>query len=219
MKVDNEHDIDGLSYVREGVIYIHSQNCRNMVQSALRRPNDAPGTIQFPTGIGQNQSGYFRHLVSKQDSIDPKTKKIIEIRGAGREDWLDCRIYNYALMIGFLQAKVMYQARLAAKTVKSIVKAQLETPMGEGADTSSPGKIAEEQAEAQKAVQPIHIAPNPDLVVNNPSQQASHHQVGPVRIGGHMRNPANGPGMNRGHQHNPNQGRRSSIGQNRRYGR
>lgn len=95
-------DIDGISYVREGVIYVQVDEVRDHFHAAIRRPIDAPGAVIFPSGIDANNAQYFRHLCSKQTSIDPKTKKKIILKGKGREDWLDCRIYLTALVIGLL---------------------------------------------------------------------------------------------------------------------
>ncbi len=206
MKADNHQDIDGISYIRDGVIYIHAENVRNMVHSALRRPNNAPGTIQFPNGIGQNQSGYFRHLVSVQTSIDPKTKKLILVKGSGREDWLDCRIYNYALMTGFLQAMRIAGVIKSVDAVKNLVKQQLATPIGEGTDATTIKQAIKDDPSTAPAV----------IIPAMPSQETAqppeHHKGGPISLGGHMRHPANAPGMRDPRNQSPSVSRKTSIG-------
>jgi phage terminase large subunit GpA-like protein len=195
MKVDNEQDIDGISYVRDGVIIIHTDNVRDMVHAAVRRPNSAPGSISFPMGIGQNQSGYFRHLVSKQTTIDPKTKKKIIHRGAGREDWLDCRIYNFALMTGFIQAIRLRDVRNAVNSMKKHVNQQLSHEK-EVEKNENKGENHVDKPPGQAVV-----TPNGPVRIGGP---ALNHRVEQPRSGAHMRNNYDSPG------------RRSSVMGNRR---
>lgn len=106
-------DIDGIAYLRDGVIYIAVDNVRESYQAALRRPNDAPGAVIFPGGLGQSDTHYFRNLCSRQTAIDPKTKKKTIVRASGREDLLDARIYADAMRIGHIQAARLMDAQKA----------------------------------------------------------------------------------------------------------
>jgi phage terminase large subunit GpA-like protein len=117
-----EWDIDGISYVRDHVIYMNVDNLGDSLQAAFRRPEDEPGSIIFPKGVTTTQSVYFKHLVAKQSSLDPKTKKRIWIRGSGREDWRDARLYVRGLIIGWAAQEMQSkkQAALAAKTQAAV---------------------------------------------------------------------------------------------------
>lgn len=99
------NDVDGILYDRDGVFYVNVENVREMFQAAIRRPDSSPGAVVFPNGLGISEASYFRHLCSRQSSIDLKTKKKIVVKGPGREDWLDCRIYVSAFITEFLLTK------------------------------------------------------------------------------------------------------------------
>jgi len=98
-------DMEGLAYWRDGLILHHSDAGRDMFHQTLRRPVDAVGATHFPYGIGTQDIAIFRHLVSEQTGIDPDTKKRIIVRGAGRNDWLDCAKMTEVLIQGYLMEK------------------------------------------------------------------------------------------------------------------
>lgn len=104
MKLEPD-DIPGMAHYRNGVIHVNVDAARELYQNVIRRPHNTPGCVYFPSGVSQPTSAFFKHLTSRQTSIDIKTKKKIIVRGPGREDWLDCRVYITALIVGWLISK------------------------------------------------------------------------------------------------------------------
>lgn len=104
-------DVEGLCYFRDGLFLVLDGPCRNMFQSTLRRPIDAPGATHLPRGLGIQNKSILQHLVSEQEGLDPKTKKLIVIRGAGRNDWLDCGKITQALIVGTLFDMKIHEPR------------------------------------------------------------------------------------------------------------
>jgi hypothetical protein len=120
-KVENAEDIDGISHVRDGVIYMQVVNLRDMYHAAIRRPENVPGAIIYPSGIDNNNSGFFKHICARQSSIDVKTKKKIEVIGSGREDWLDCCNYLTGLSIGYRKnLAVIERVKVETENTRSI---------------------------------------------------------------------------------------------------
>ncbi len=85
-------DIDGLIYRRDGEYHLRTDNLRELIHSAYKRPNGTPGAAHIPRGLANNSSdgAYLRHLVAEMRTFDKKTKKEI-IRTKGRCDWQDAR--------------------------------------------------------------------------------------------------------------------------------
>jgi phage terminase large subunit GpA-like protein len=126
-----EWDIDGISYIRDNIIYLQVDNIGESLQAAFRRPEDEPGSIIFPKGVTTTSSMYFKHLVSKQSSLDPKTKKKIWVRGTGREDWRDARLYARGLILGWSaqQAQEEKTKAVAAKTQAAVQQQVVQQAM------------------------------------------------------------------------------------------
>ena len=99
LTVEGAEDIEGLLMVNaDGLWHIHTQQSRALVQSALRRPNDAPGAIVIPHGLDNTASdkALLQHYCGEQMQVDAKSGKMRLIQ-RGRWDWLDARRYAYVL--------------------------------------------------------------------------------------------------------------------------
>ena len=105
VKTVEDGDIEGISYMRDGLIFVHVDNVRDGLQAAYRRPQDAPGAIILPSGLTVQNNGYFKHLCKRQTIVvDKKNRKKDVLLNPGREDWLDSRIYARAMVLGWLAA-------------------------------------------------------------------------------------------------------------------
>ncbi len=130
MKADVQ-DVEGLVYVRDGIMLMQADNARDMFHSTFRRPIDSAGATHIANGIGAQEATLFKHLVSEQTSIDMKTKKRITKTGPGRNDWLDCAKMTEVLIYGFIQDFRSHEAPRTAQPIRSENKprhADDETP-------------------------------------------------------------------------------------------
>ncbi len=86
-------DIPGICAVRDGLILIDTDNVRELIHAAYRRPNGAVGAAHIPSGLANNSTAtaYPRHLCAERRVRDPKTRKDKIVRGPGRWDWQDAR--------------------------------------------------------------------------------------------------------------------------------
>jgi phage terminase large subunit GpA-like protein len=129
MKADAA-DVEGLVYVREDIFLMHADNARDMFHATFRRPLDAPGTTHIASGLGAQESTLFKHFVSEQTTLDPKSKKRITKRGSGRNDFLDCAKMTEVLIYGFIQD---FRANEGPRTAQPI---RSEAPQPEPEDGS-----------------------------------------------------------------------------------
>lgn len=104
-KAEGPPDIDGISCVREGQIFLHTDHLRDLFHQSIRRPENAPGAVIFPRGLTTQSTQYFKHLCKRQTIVvlasDRKTKRTDTLVQSGREDWLDIRAYIRGLHIGW----------------------------------------------------------------------------------------------------------------------
>lgn len=92
-------DIEGIIHRRGNLYSINSDNTRDLVQAAYRRPNGSDGAAHIPNGLSNTPSNraYLQHLVAEMWIYDRKTKKKRLRKGPGRWDWLDARRIAYAM--------------------------------------------------------------------------------------------------------------------------
>lgn len=93
IQVDAPGDVDGLAQYKDGVWHIHSDNLRELIHAAYRRPNGEPGAAHLPSGLKNNAQdmAYLRHLVCERSVVDPKTRKERIVRDSPRYDWQAAR--------------------------------------------------------------------------------------------------------------------------------
>ncbi len=98
---DEPGDIDGLVHQRDGLYLLDTDNLRELIHGAYRRPNGVVGSIHLPSGLNNTatNTAYLKHLAAERMVLDPKTRKIRLQQGPGRWDWQDCRRIAHAMAL------------------------------------------------------------------------------------------------------------------------
>jgi hypothetical protein len=83
--------------------HIDTNPMRMLAQNSFLLPQNDPGAAHLPHGLKQNASdrAYLQHLCGEE--WDPAKGKWVKAKGGSRHDWLDTRVYAYALMLYHLE--------------------------------------------------------------------------------------------------------------------
>lgn len=79
--------------------HIDTNPMRMLAQNSFLLPQGDPGAAHLPHGLKQNASdrAYLQHLCGEE--WDAAKSKWVKAKGGSRHDWLDTRVYAYALML------------------------------------------------------------------------------------------------------------------------
>jgi phage terminase large subunit GpA-like protein len=169
-------DLEGMVFIRDGLFNINVDNVRDALHAALRRPVGQAGASVIPHGLGAQDAHYFRHLVAEQTGLDPKTFKKIIQRSAGRHDWLDCCIYAYALMLGFVRDMRETDRRTAEVQVQHRKVVEARTPETVDRAEERAIRAAPDPAQAEEQPQPRRV----ESPLTRRDQPPPRQRVGPI---------------------------------------